>query len=69
MTGKCPKCEKLVTTVKTESVTVGTAFQPQFRGLGLTCPYCQTILGVSIDPISLKVDTVNEVMERLKKGR
>jgi hypothetical protein len=35
-------------------------------GLGLSCPSCQTLLSVAIDPIAVKADTVNEVVARLR---
>jgi hypothetical protein len=31
----------------------------------LLCPLCSTILGVAIDPIAIKTDTVNEITQRL----
>ena len=69
MAGKCPKCEKLVTNVKVEDVPVTVGFQPRWNGSSFICPFCNTILGVGLDPISLKADIVNEVVKRLKTGR
>jgi hypothetical protein len=31
------------------------------------CPYCFTILGAQVDPIAIKIDTVREILEALRK--
>lgn len=31
------------------------------------CPYCNTILGVQIDPVALKTDTINELFAALRR--
>ena len=69
MAGKCPKCDRRVSNVEVEDVEVKVGFQPKWHGVSFVCPYCKTILGVGIDPISLKADTVSEVVEKLKTGR
>ena len=68
MAGKCPKCERSVPSAKIEdiSLSAGPGYT-KWNGSAYTCPSCQTILGVQIDPIALKTDTVNAVHEILKK--
>ncbi len=62
-TGKCPKCEKLLTNVKVEHVDINEGFSPKWHGVSLVCPFCSTILSVAIDPVALKTDMVNEVLK------
>jgi hypothetical protein len=66
-TGKCPKCEKLLTSVKIEPIDVQQGFQTAWHGVSLSCPWCRAILSVSIDPIAIKTDIVNEVVKALRK--
>ncbi len=69
MTGKCPKCEALVTQVTIDEVDASVLGGTTWRAITYQCPYCQTVLGVGLDPIALKTDTVDEVVERLQKAR
>jgi len=64
-TGKCPKCEKLITSVKIEHIDINEVFQPRWHGVSLVCPMCSTILGVSIDPIAIKGDIIAEINRKL----
>jgi hypothetical protein len=68
-TGKCPKCEKIVNAVNVEHVHVREGLQNKWHGISLVCPYCRTVLGVSIDPVALKTDIVEEILEGLRKAR
>jgi hypothetical protein len=61
MSGKCPKCEKLITYVNISDVDVKSGGQNDWRGISYNCPYCGTILSVAIDPIALKGDIVDEI--------
>ena len=40
---------------------------PLFNGLSLFYPQCHACLGVSLDPISVKRDTVNDILDDLYK--
>jgi hypothetical protein len=68
MSGKCPKCENIVASVVIDDVNVS-AGTNSWRGITYLCPSCRTILGVGIDPIALKADTVREVLRGLRKER
>ena len=63
ITGKCPSCEKLVTQALFESINVtsGIFETDGWKGVSFLCPYCHTVLGVGIDPVALKTDTVSEI--------
>ena len=65
MTGKCPKCEKLVTNVTMSGVKGNFGFN-SWNCVTYNCPFCFTVLSVGIDPIALKADTVDEVLRALK---
>ena len=70
MSGKCPSCGNPVTSVRIEGVSAGEAFGNKWKGITYVCPNvsCQAVLGVSIDPIAIKTDIVNDVVKALKKG-
>jgi uncharacterized protein with PIN domain len=67
-TGKCPKCDRLLTNVLVEEIKVNVGFSPTWRGASFVCPYCHAILSVGIDPIALQEDIVKEVLQGLGKG-
>jgi len=58
--GKCPKCEKLVSNVKIESVTASTSLfgGTKWNAISYVCMFCNTVLSVQIDPIAIKTDTL-----------
>lgn len=59
-TGKCPKCEKLITSINLEDIEITHLSQPRWKGISHLCPFCQSILGVQIDPIVTKANVDNE---------
>jgi hypothetical protein len=67
--GKCPSCSALVTQVQFDSVNVtpGLLGQGGWKGVSYLCPHCRVVLGVGIDPVALKTDTVSEVCDHLDK--
>jgi hypothetical protein len=62
---KCPKCEQLFSQVSLKSVNVN-ATGAVWNGVSYDCPYCQTSLGVSIDPIAIKADIVADLLKALR---
>ena len=66
-TGICPKCEKMITNVNIEEIPIHLNFQPVWKGVSFLCPYCRSILGVGIDPVALKTDLRNEILDALGK--
>lgn len=66
MYGKCPKCENLVTQVSIAEVSIP-AIEATWRGVTYSCVVCGTVLGVQMDPISLKSDTIEEVAAVLRR--
>ena len=66
-TGKCPKCERVITSATVEELTLSAGFMPRWKGLSYSCPYCHTILGVQVNPLAIKNDTVSETVAELAK--
>jgi hypothetical protein len=66
-TGICPKCEKVLTNVNIEEIPVHLNFQPVWKEVSFLCPYCRAIIGVGIDPVALKTDLRNEILDALGK--
>ena len=65
--GKCPKCDKKITNVKIEDIKVGTVGSAKkLRGSSYLCSSCNAVLSVQIDPVALKSDIINGVLEKLK---
>jgi len=67
MAGKCPKCEKLISSVRCDPVTVN-ASGGNWHGVSYSCPLCFSILSVSVDPIAVKEDIVQDLLRALRKS-
>ena len=66
MAANCPKCGDAVLNVNLSGVTVNSK-GGNWRGVCYSCPSCQTVLSVGIDPVALKTDAVHDVLEALGK--
>jgi phage FluMu protein Com len=64
-TGKCPKCDEVMPTIKIQGVTAKELFGASWNAISYQCPKCDTVLSVEMDPVALKSDIVNEVAKRL----
>ena len=62
---KCPKCDAVISNVNLEDVPIHVNYQPAWRGVSFSCPLCFSILGVGIDPVALKTDLRNEILNAL----
>jgi len=62
MLGKCPHCNGMVSHINLVPVS-GSAFlgETEWKTVLYTCPLCQKILSVSIDPIAIRTDIVNMI--------
>lgn len=65
--GRCPKCNAPISSVSIESISVK-AKPSNWNGVSYLCPSCNCVLSVAIDPIALKSDIVEEILDRLRKG-
>jgi transcription elongation factor Elf1 len=66
MNGTCPKCDAIVTHATLAPTNVEGS-NNVWNGVSYLCPICSTVLGVSIDPVSLKADVVSEVLAGVAK--
>lgn len=69
LTGKCPGCSQVPSFgVKLQGVDINGDNGRKFFGVAYVCPNikCQTILGVGIDPVALKADTIAGVVKALR---
>lgn len=64
---KCQKCEHLIGTLQMREITLSALGAHDRRGLAIVCPFCDSLLSVAIDPISVKADIVNAVEDLLKR--
>jgi hypothetical protein len=63
---KCPKCDGFITQVQLAEVNIP-AGTKAWKGVSYSCPLCQCLLSVGIDPVALKTDMVYEVSQEIKK--
>ncbi len=66
MLGKCPKCDNLINFVNVNEIEIRTGDGASWRGVSYICPYCFAVVGVQMDPISLKADLKNEILSVLQ---
>lgn len=64
--GKCGGCGNVVQTVSMETIEgqVGIGGE-RYNLVSYLCPSCRNILGVQMDPIALKTDTINGLKKAL----
>ena len=71
MNGKCPACQKIVTSLRGGNLEVTFSMVNSFNAVTYNCPHCNTILGCEIDPIALRTDIVNftteAILEKLRR--
>ena len=68
-TGKCPGCGQVPAFgIDVQAVDIRAGGGNKWLGVMYVCPNlkCRTILGVGIDPLALKTDTVNAVVKKLR---
>lgn len=63
---KCPSCGTSIGTPTMQGVTTGAFMGTQWKCIAFCCPSCDVVLSVQIDPVALKTDTVNAVLQALK---
>ena len=63
----CPSCDAPVLRAVIQEVPIGGLFSEQWRGITYSCPSCQHVLSVAIDPIAIKSDIVDEILTALGK--
>lgn len=66
--GKCPKCDKILTNIQVGHVEIDVFMGRKWDGIAYYCPFCNTILSCQIDPIAIKTDIINEIVNELKSS-
>lgn len=64
MSGKCPYCGKLVTSLRGNGIEA-TFSVNSWKAVTYSCPACNSILSCQIDPVALKTDIINGVVKKL----
>jgi hypothetical protein len=66
---KCPYCKKNITSVEIKWIDINENMQPVWKWISYVCPHldCNTLLSVSIDPIAIKTDIIEWLLEKLRK--
>ena len=67
--GKCPKCGEIVSSVRIEDLDVNLGPGINWQGVSYCCPSCDTVLSVQIDPVALKTDIINVLIEELRRNK
>lgn len=62
--GKCPKCEKVLTYVSIEEMPVHVLMAKKWRGCSFLCPHCKTILNVCIDQLTIRDETLDAISKK-----
>lgn len=60
----CPYCEKVVSRLNIQALKGGIG-NMGLNCISLNCPSCKKSLGVQVDPIAIKSDTVNAISRSL----
>jgi hypothetical protein len=60
----CPKCGEQILAVDGEQVPI-IAGGTSWRGVAYSCQTCGMLLGFVTDPIAIKTDIVDEILDRL----
>jgi len=62
----CPKCSKSITQLRGQEHTLLIG-HPPLKAISMNCPECDVLLSCQIDPISIKSDIVNELLDSLRQ--
>lgn len=65
MFAKCPKCEKVMTSIKAVPKDIYVGGSPQYKGVIYCCPLCSTALSASMDPLAVRASLVASIKKLL----
>ncbi|NEU80686.1 hypothetical protein [Nostoc sp. UIC 10630] len=65
--GKCSKCDTFISYVNIGTITGKVNGKDTWNCISYSCPSCNTILNIQIDPVALKGDTIEGVIKRLNR--
>jgi hypothetical protein len=61
---KCPHCGEPIIEVVGEPIPITTKIET-WTGLGVMCPGCHNLLGITVDPMAWKTQLVREITAEL----
>jgi hypothetical protein len=64
--GKCPHCRNVIRYLQGEPIGIHDREHPTWHGLAYHCPTCRAVLGVEMNPVRLRSDVAEEVVQRLR---
>jgi uncharacterized protein with PIN domain len=64
--GKCPKCARVLTSVETDDVEMK-VHHAIYRGLSYYCPDCKTVLGVGLNPVTIREEIIKKIVSELTR--
>ncbi len=68
MSAKCPNCDKPVSHVNLQAMDIYQNYKPQWHGVAYTCPSCNALLSVGMDPTLLRNEIIESVVVELRNG-
>jgi hypothetical protein len=60
---KCPKCEKPLTSATVKAIT-GSGEGKKFALVAYSCPLCQSVVSIQMDPLALNIDLRNDLKKQ-----
>ncbi len=66
MAAICPECNAMVSHLNIQEMTSAALFGTEWRTIAFLCPTCQKILSIQIDPIAIKTDIINAIIDAVR---
>jgi hypothetical protein len=66
--GKCLRCNKVISSVKAGHVVIDVSGGTARNGLAYSCPNCDTLISIEMDPIAVKHDIVRDVKKAIAES-
>ena len=65
--GKCPTCNELLSELVVDAHITGRVHSGKtIRCINFLCPNCNTVVGSQMDPVPVKTETVDLLMQKLR---
>jgi ssDNA-binding Zn-finger/Zn-ribbon topoisomerase 1 len=64
---QCPHCKRTIASAKVENIKIN-GLDSEYKGVTYSCPWCHSVLSVSIDQIALNHDVVKRLLKALGRG-
>lgn len=64
----CPKCGVRVTDVDATALDAHIAGK-RLLSVAFSCRACGVVLGVTVDPLAIKADTVTDIVTAIREGK